>query len=72
MNAIYIRIRISADEYLKQYQVPGINVHTVAEDGRNVAFPASILKPFVTHSGIQGRFCILFDQNGKFNSIQRV
>jgi len=71
MNSIVVTLHISPDAYLKQYQTPSVMVHTRANDGRRVQFPASILKPFLMHDGIHGRFNIHFDQNGKFKSIER-
>ena len=71
MNKIIIDIRVSNEEYLKQYQQPNCMVSTVSRDGRSISFPANILKPFLMHSGISGSFCIYFDGNGKFKSISR-
>jgi len=71
MNKIVIDIRISSDEYLKQYQQPNCMVSTVSRDGRSIQFPANILKPFLLHSGINGSFCIFFDSKGKFQSVSR-
>ncbi|NQZ31902.1 MAG: DUF2835 domain-containing protein [Oceanospirillaceae bacterium] len=71
MNRIIIDIRISNDEYLKQYQQANCMVSTVSRDGRSIQFPANILKPFLLHSGISGSFCIFFDSAGKFQSIER-
>ena len=71
MNSILVTLHISPQDYIKQYQIPGVMVHTHASDGRRVQFPASILKPFLLHEGIHGRFRINFSQNGKFKSIER-
>ncbi|NRA20278.1 MAG: DUF2835 domain-containing protein [Oceanospirillaceae bacterium] len=71
MNRIIIDIRISNEEYLKQYQQSNCMVNTVSRDGRSIMFPANILKPFLLHSGISGSFCIVFDSAGKFQSISR-
>ncbi|QEQ96322.1 DUF2835 family protein [Neptunomonas concharum] len=72
MNEIIINISISTKEYLKQYQAPNCQVSTLSSDGRRVRFPASILRPFLLHDGIKGRFRISFDSGGKFKSIQRI
>jgi hypothetical protein len=71
MNKVVIDIRISNEAYLKQYQVPNCMVNTASRDGRSIQFPASILKPFLLHSGINGSFVIYFDSAGKFQSISR-
>jgi len=41
-------------------------------DGKTVHFPANILRPFVTHDGVQGTFAIYFDDNNKFKDIKRL
>lgn len=72
MDRLIVDITITANEYLKYYQVPSAVVSTRGSDGRRVRFPANILQPFVTHHGISGRFVIEFDQQAKFQSITRL
>ncbi len=72
MNALIIDVTISADEYLKFYQSPGVVVSTRARDGRSVRFPAKILQPYVTRQGIRGSFRISFSAAGKFQAIDRL
>ncbi|SIS60415.1 DUF2835 family protein [Neptunomonas antarctica] len=72
MNEIIVDIRISPDEYIKQYRIPGCMVSTHARDGRSVRFPADILQPFLLHTGIAGSFKIVFDLHGKFKTIDRI
>jgi hypothetical protein len=72
MSSIVVDLSISADEYLKHYQVIGASVITQSRDGRSVRFPAKILQPFVTHSGVNGSFEILFGTDGKFSAIERL
>lgn len=72
MRSIVINIRISAEEYLKNYQHPGAVVVTHSEDGQRVKFPANIMQRFVTRSGVAGRFRIQFDDGGKFQGLQRL
>ncbi|MDX5386021.1 MAG: DUF2835 domain-containing protein, partial [Marinobacter sp.] len=48
------------------------DVRTTARDGRSVRFPARILSRFFLKDGIQGSFRILFDDQGKFASIERL
>lgn len=69
---VFISLSISAEEYLKTYQTVGRVVVTPDLDGKRVRFPASILRPFVTHRGINGLFEIAFDKQGKFSSIRRL
>ena len=72
MRTIIVDVFIPADEYIKRYIGNGAIVHTTSRDGRSVQFPANILQPFVTHSGVRGSFCISFDHAGKFSSIKKL
>ena len=72
MQEMVFALRISADEYLKQYRTPGAVVVTRSRDGRRVRFPANILQPFVTHSGVSGTFVIRFNDQNRFESIERL
>ena len=72
MEDITLRLSISADEYLKLYKGQARSVTAISVDGRTVRFPANILKPFVTRSGIAGIFSIRFNNDGKFQSIRQL
>ena len=72
MRSIIIDLSISSEEYLKRYQQPAAPVRTHSRDGRSIRFPANILQPFVTHSGIQGSFRIQFDGKGKCCGVERL
>lgn len=70
-HSITIDIHISAAEYLKLYEGVAKNVNARSRDGRRIQFPAAILQPYVTHSGVKGSFVIDFDQAMKFQGIRR-
>ena len=72
MATIVVDLDISAQEYLKHYQISGAIVATRSRDGRSIRFPASLLQRFVTHSGVHGSFQIEYDQSGKFSAIRRL
>lgn len=72
MNELIVDLRISSDEYLKLYRGISKTVSVRARDGRRVRFPANILQPWVSHGGIQGCFCIRFDDAGKLQEIRRL
>ncbi|WP_076719384.1 DUF2835 domain-containing protein [Motiliproteus sp. MSK22-1] len=72
MEDITLRLSISTDEYLKLYRGQARSVTAISVDGRTVRFPANILKPFVTRTGISGIFSIRFDNKGKFQAIRRL
>lgn len=71
-RTIIVDLSISAEEYLKLYEGVAQNANAVARDGRRVQFPAHILRPYVTRSGIFGTFEISFDENLKFSAIRRL
>lgn len=71
-QVIHVPVVIGREEYLKVYQGSAKNVLARDVNGRSVSFPAKILQPFVTHSGIDGLFAITFSAEGKFRRIERV
>jgi hypothetical protein len=72
MQQIIVDISISPDEWIKLYQGVATDVHTTARDGRSVRFPARILSRFFLNDGVRGSFRIVFDDSGKFTSIERL
>jgi hypothetical protein len=67
-----VQLNISAAEFQRLYEGTVREVSVRSLDGRRVRFPANILRPFVTHSGISGTFCIRFDQDNRYLGIDRV
>ncbi len=63
---------ISPEKYRTYYQGAAKFVRVRAEDGRSLKFPASELQRFVSHSGIQGRFEIEFDNRFKLIRLNRL
>jgi hypothetical protein len=72
MRSLVVNLHIAADEYQRLYQGAARDVLAYSADGQRVRFPAMILRPFVTHAGIRGRFRIDFDEQNRFQAIQRV
>lgn len=72
MQQLIVDISISPDEWIKLYQGLATDVRTTARDGRSVRFPARILSRFYLRDGVRGSFRILFDDDGKFTSIERI
>lgn len=69
---VVVDLNIPEDEYLRVYRGSARTVLAYSIDGRRVSFPANILQPFVTRSGIRGRFRIRFDEQGRFSSIEKL
>ncbi|MBJ6138100.1 DUF2835 domain-containing protein [Marinobacter litoralis] len=72
MQQITVDIAISPEEWIKFYQGVATDVHATSRDGRTVRFPARILSKFYLRDGVRGSFRILFDDSGKFSSIERL
>ncbi len=43
-----------------------------SEDNRNIKFPASAIRSFLTHDGIFGLFEIQYDENNKLIRIKQI
>ena len=72
MKAVLVRLAIPAEEYQRLYMGAVRDVLARSDDGRSIRFPAIILRPYVTHSGVYGVFKILFDDNNRFQGIEKI
>lgn len=72
MQQIVVDLNISREEWLKIYRGETNLVYARSRDGRSIQFPANILNPYTSHSGVQGSFIIYFDERGKFHSLVRM
>ncbi len=72
MPQIEFNLNISREKYLSWYSGCAKQVITQSVTGQKVTFPAERLRRYVTHSGVQGRFIITFDEKNKFVSLQKV
>lgn len=71
MPEIIVDINISAKDMLAYYRGLVTKVVAIAVDGRKVEFPINLLRPFMAHSGVAGRFVIQYDANGKWQTINK-
>ena len=71
-QTIRFYLELSYDEFTAVYTGQAKNVITKSFDGRTVRFPANILKPYLTRTGIKGTFAIHFDNNNKFQSLELI
>ena len=72
MNWVEIDVSLSADDMLKAYQGSIRTVQGIDVKGRKIRFPAAILREFVTHDGVSGRFQIQMCENNHFKGIKRL
>jgi len=71
-SKIRFYLDISQAEYLRYYRGNAQSVLVQAEDGRMVRLPAANLRPFVSASGIKGRFEMSLDENNSLLDIVRL
>ena len=69
---MHFTLNISAEKLQSYYSGSAKFVHVLAEDGRSLQFPVSQLQKFISHSGVQGRFEIVFDDEYKLVSLKRI
>lgn len=72
LQTIVVNLAIPAEEYQRLYQGVVRDVLAQSVDGRRIRFPAAILRPYVTRTGIYGRFRIVFDEQNRFNTIEKL
>ncbi|AWL11891.1 hypothetical protein HMF8227_01416 [Saliniradius amylolyticus] len=72
MKAYFFRLNLAYDECIHFYHASTPHALLMAESGERVQVPAYTLRPFIGHTGIQGRFRLLTDENNKIQSFERV
>ena len=72
MPLVRVPLHISSHHYLAYYKGTADSVVAMSLDGRKVRFPARVLRPFLTHDGIDGTFLIRFDDRNKFVGIEKL
>lgn len=72
MRSIVVQLHISSDEFQRLYEGTAKEVVARSIDGLRVRFPANILRPFITHAGISGRFSIHFNNDNRFQGIDKI
>jgi hypothetical protein len=72
MKQFEFRLNITADQYVHHYS--GLIRQVVAKcaDGRNVQFPASLLRKHITSAGIHGYFVLTCDDSHTDSTLQRI
>jgi cell division inhibitor SulA len=70
MRRYIVRLDISAAQMLRYYRGTATSVRVVAEGGSLVQFPVTVLRPFVTEMGVQGRFLLWVAPGGQLRQIR--
>lgn len=66
------RLVIPSIDVLNFYEGKVDAVSVVTEQGQRLQFPFYYLKPFVSQSGISGRFRVMIDSSNKISRIERI
>ncbi len=72
MHEVRFSIHISYERYLEIYHSPVFQVIVKSNNGQKIQFPAKYLNDFVTKSGINGHFRIIYSANNKFVRMEKV
>ena len=72
MKRFEFRLSISAETYLDYYRGTVQQVVVRCADGQTLQFPASLLQPFITPSGIRGTFVLTCGDDNRGGSLERV
>lgn len=65
-------IQLSQEQFLRHYQGTASSAQVYSECGQRLRFPASRLRPFLTHTGIHGRFLLTVDSQNRFLAMEKI
>jgi hypothetical protein len=72
MQRYEFQLNISSEKYLAYYRGTAQQVVVRCFDGVTIQFPASLLKQFITSTGIHGDFALTCEDNHKAANLQRL
>jgi len=72
LTTLVFKLNISRAAYLQYYRGRARSVVVISEDGRTVSFPANVLRRFLSHEGIQGKYVMHYDEHNRFAGIERI
>lgn len=72
MYQVAFSLHLTTEQLLHYYRGRVQQVQVISDDGRSISFPLDRLRPFVTHTGVRGRFALQFDAQHKFVALQRL
>jgi hypothetical protein len=72
MPTAQFSIRIEASEIEKYYQGRVRHILVKATNGLKIQFPANLILPYVTHSGVSGQFLLHYEKSGKATSLKQL
>ncbi|WP_434360681.1 DUF2835 domain-containing protein [Parasalinivibrio latis] len=72
MKQYYFRISVSYSDYQNYYSGHASSVLVTTDEGLRIQLPASHFRPYLTYSGIRGRFRLITDNYNKFQSLELI
>lgn len=65
-------LKINQQDYLRYYQGAASTIQVYTENGQRLRFPASRLRPFLTHTGISGCFQMTVSSDNRFLDLTKL
>jgi hypothetical protein len=72
MKRFDFRIDITAHQYLSYYRGSIKQVVVQCTTGATLQFPASLLTPFITESGVHGQFVLTCDDDNRGSELLKI
>lgn len=70
MRRYEVDLCIPAAELLRYYRGAASAVVTTDRYGRRIRFPAASLRPFITRTGVHGRFRLSVDDDNRLRQVE--
>ena len=68
---LHFQLHIDNEEFAHYYRGNAKAVIVRTNNGQTLSLPASAFQPFVSHTGIDGKFIVEFDHNNKLLGLRR-
>ena len=65
-------LRLNQAQLMRYYQGSASAIQVTSHCGRRLQFPASRLRPFMTHTGIEGSFVLTIDTENRFVDLKKI
>ena len=72
MNQYIFNVSLTYNQFLPIYEGAVDKIIVTDTTGRTIELPASHFKPYLTPDGISGKFKLITEKSGKFNSLTRI
>jgi len=72
MPSAEFSLHLDASEIERYYRGKAKSILVNSSTGLKVQFPANLILPYVARDGVNGRFLLMYDQNGKALSLKRM